>query len=223
MTDTHTHLYMDDYAHDREAVVARCLEAGVTRLVLPCVTRESVAEMKAMHARWPENTVLALGLHPTELGPDWREELDWMESLLPGEYVAIGEVGLDLHWDRSQEAEQREAFSRQLGWADKYGLPVLIHCRDAREELLDEISRFKASLPEGRKLPQMVFHSFTGSSDEVKRIREVCDPWFGINGVVTFKNAPELREALKEIGIERILLETDSPWLSPSPDRKSVV
>lgn len=214
MTDTHTHLYMPDaYEDGGVSAVARAVEAGVTRLVLPCVNMDSLFDMRRLHNEFPDLTRLGLGLHPTDLGDDWRNTLDEMEAMLPGDFSAIGEVGIDLHYGSDNITDQKEAFARQLGWASRYHLPVIIHCRDGLEETLDVIRSHPY------ELPVLIFHSFTGTPEDVTRIREVCDPWFGINGVVTFKNAPRLREALPVIGLERILLETDSPWLSPAPKR----
>lgn len=205
----------DAYEDGGKGAVERSIAAGVDRLVFPCVSYASLAEMRRLHDQFPENTRLGLGLHPTDVREDWEKELDMMESLLPGDWAAIGEVGIDLYHDASMISEQREAFARQLRWAAQYGLPVIIHCREGLDDTLDII----ASASQEQELPPLVFHSFTGTSEDVKRIREVCDPMFGINGVVTFKNAPALREALPEIGIDRIVLETDSPWLSPAPKR----
>lgn len=209
----------DAYEDGGIEAVENAIEAGVTRMVLPCVNLDSLPDMRRLHAAYPSNTVLALGLHPTDLGDNWRDVLATMESMLPGDFAAIGEVGID-HYHDDPEADaaklrddQMEAFALQLGWARRYGLPVIIHCREGLEDTLSVISSLRGELPE------LVFHSFTGTAADVSRIREVCDPWFGINGVVTFKNAPLLREALPEIGLRKMLLETDSPWLSPAPKR----
>lgn len=217
MTDTHTHLYMADTFPDGGVeAVNRALEAGVGHMVFPCVDWESIDSLLRLHSAFPENTTVALGLHPTEVKEDWSRVLDKMETLLPGPFKAIGEVGIDLYHDASMREAQKAAFGRQLGWALEHSLPVLIHCRGGVEDTL-EVIRDSG----GSGLP-LVFHSFTGSVQDVARIREVCDPWFGINGVVTFKNAPALRGALAEIGLDRILLETDAPWLSPAPLRGRV-
>lgn len=214
MTDTHTHLYMPDAYHDGgDGAVRRAIEAGVTRMVFPCVTLDSLPSMMRLHEKYPENTRLAIGLHPTDIEEGWQEQLDAMEALLPGNFAAVGEVGIDLYHDTSMRAEQKQAFARQLEWAKRFNLPVIIHCREGLDDTLEVLRKLN------HPLPRLIFHSFTGSIADVRRIREVCDPWFGINGVVTFKNAPALREALPEIGIERILLETDAPWLSPAPMR----
>ncbi|MBD5291070.1 MAG: TatD family hydrolase [Bacteroides sp.] len=214
MTDTHTHLYMEDYAGEERDVVERALRAGVSLMVLPGVNMDSIGPILRMHEAFPEVTVPALGLHPTDVDANWSEILDRMEALLAdGVWKAIGEVGIDLYHDSTYRAEQKEAFRRQIEWAVERDLPLIIHCREGLDDCLEVLASF-----EGR-LPRMVFHSFTGNVADVRRIRRVCDPWFGINGVVTFKNAPLLREALPEIGLERILLETDAPWLAPVPNR----
>lgn len=193
--------------------VQRALDAGVDHMVFPCVDLASLEPMRALHEKFPGNTSLALGLHPTEVGDDWEKVLDKMEAMLPGDFVAVGEVGIDLYHDASRREEQKKAFARQIEWARKYSLPVIIHCRDGLDDTLQVISQT------GARDLKLVFHSFTGSVEDVKKIREVCDPDFGINGVVTFKNAPALREALSEIGVDHIVLETDAPWLSPAPKR----
>ncbi|MDE5812886.1 MAG: TatD family hydrolase, partial [Muribaculaceae bacterium] len=216
MIDSHTHLYMDSFSKDEPggcaAVVDRAAEAGVELMVLPAVDRESAAEVRSLYRERPSRTRTAMGLHPTEVGEDWKEELDDIVVVLsPTSPVAIGEVGIDLYWDDSNLALQKEAFIAQLLLARKLGLPVIIHCRDGLE-VCRECIQVAQSHIEGGVLPPLVFHSFTGSPADVRRIREICDPWFGINGVVTFKNSGELPEAVKEIGIDRILLETDSPY-----------
>lgn len=223
MIDTHTHLYMDAFSKEDpdgcKAAVDRALASGVELMVLPAIDRESAAEVAALHAARPEVTRTAMGLHPTEVGEDWREELDdIIATLTPTAPVAIGEVGIDLYWDDSNLELQKEAFIAQILLADKLGLPVIIHCRDGMEVCCECIDEARRQSPLG-SVPPLVFHSFTGSPDDVRRIRSVCDPFWGINGVVTFKNAGQLPEAVKEIGIDRILLETDSPYLAPVPKR----
>lgn len=223
MIDTHTHLYMDSFSKDEpdgcSAAVDRAVASGVELMVLPAVDRESASEVAVLHAVRPEHTRTAMGLHPTEVWEDWREELDdIVATLSPTSPVAIGEVGIDLYWDDSNLSLQKDAFIAQILLAEKMGLPVIIHCRDGVEVCCECILSAKSQIPSG-KLPPLVFHSFTGSPADVRRIREVCDPYFGINGVVTFKNAGSLPDAVKEIGIDRLLLETDSPYLAPVPKR----
>ena len=223
MIDTHTHIYMDSFSKDEPegcaAAVDRAVEAGVELMVLPSVDRESATEVVALHAVRPVHTRTAMGLHPTEVGQDWRQELDDIIAILESTSpVAIGEVGIDLYWDDSNLDLQKEAFIAQILLAREMDLPVIIHCREGVEVCCECIEAAKTQAPDG-KLPPMVFHSFTGSPDDVRRIREVCDPCFGINGVVTFKNSGSLPDAVKEIGVDRLLLETDSPYLAPVPKR----
>lgn len=220
MTDTHTHIYLfESKPEEPDAAVQaadRATGAGVRRMIFPAVDRESVYPLLELHAQRPGNTYTAMGLHPTEVGADWKDELEFIVSMLsPTHPVAIGEVGIDLYWDQSNLELQKEAFSHQLLLAEKLNLPVIIHCRDGLDVCLECIEK---TLGKNTGTP-LVFHSFTGSPDDVRKIREVCDPYFGINGVVTFKNAKELPDAVREIGIDRLLLETDSPYLAPVPKR----
>lgn len=223
MIDTHAHLYMDSFSKDDpdgcSAAVDRAVKAGVDFMVLPSVDRESAAEVAALHATRRHQTFTAMGLHPTEVGEDWKQELDDIRNILSSTSpVAIGEVGIDLYWDDSNLETQKEAFMAQLLLAFEENLPVIIHCRNGLEVCCECISNAREKIGCG-DFPALVFHSFTGSVDDVRRIRKICDPYFGINGVVTFKNAGTLPEAVKEIGIDRILLETDSPYLAPVPKR----
>lgn len=213
MIDTHTHIYMEEFSDGGAGALQRALSAGVTHMILPNVDASTLAPMRRLHERYPADTSIALGLHPTEVGEDWHEIVAGMErELAGGGFVAVGEVGVDLYWDKSRKEEQLEAFSCQVLMAERLRLPVIIHCREALDETLSVIGNLNPST-------SLVFHSFTGSVDDVRKIRRVCDPMFGINGVVTFKNAAPLREALPEIGLDRILLETDSPYLAPVPYR----
>lgn len=217
MIDTHTHLYTPDAFGPAEGAdaVRRALEAGVRLMIFPNVDASTVEPMLRLHRQFPGQTLVGMALHPTEIGDDWRDVMADMERLIAaGGFSAIGETGIDLYWDASRRDEQMEAFSIHYDWAVRYGLPLIIHCRNGLDETLDVIASKSAD-----NRPKMIFHSFTSGPDDVKRIREVCDPWFGINGVVTFKNARELREAIPEIGLHRLVLETDSPYLAPVPHR----
>ncbi len=213
MIDTHTHPYLEQFSDGGTHAVERALSAGVTHMVLPNVDESTLRPMMNLHVSYPDVTSVAFGLHPTELGDDWQASVDVMEDLLAdGEAVAVGEVGIDLYWDTSRRQDQIAAFRRQLRIASRLDLPVIIHCREGLDDTIDAI---RAEKPHVR----LIFHSFTGSPQDVARIRQVCDPMFGINGVVTFKNAAQLREALPLIGAERMLLETDAPYLAPVPYR----
>lgn len=213
MIDTHTHIYFEDFDGENPDVVTRGLQAGVSHFILPNVDDSSLPLMKNLHKNYPEITSMAIGLHPTEVNPEWREIIYRMEEdLAINTFVAIGEVGIDLYWDKSLYELQHQAFELQLEIAKSANLPVIIHSRNAIKETLKAISNVSPSVP-------LIFHSFTGNLSDVRMIREVCNPYFGINGVITYKNAAELREALKEISLDRILLETDSPYLTPVPHR----
>ena len=210
LTDTHTHLYLDDFSPSNEEAVIRAVDAGVGMMIFPNVNLSTVAPMLALHEKFPDSTRVAFGLHPTEVNAQWHKDLEAI-PLDRADAVAIGEIGMDLYWDKTFEAEQMEAFRAQCVKAVELDLPVIIHQREALPQTLEVLR----SLPE---IPRGVFHSFTGTADDVKLIRKVGDFYFGINGIVTFKNA-RIRDVLPEIGIERILLETDSPYLAPVPHR----
>ena len=215
LTDTHTHLYLDDFAPDGggEAAVRRALAAGVGYMIMPNVELTTVEPMQRLSERFPGVVHMAMGLHPTEVGDGWQSALERVEELVtatPDSYVAVGEVGIDLYWDASRCREQMDAFARQTELAVQLGKPLIIHCREGLAEVLEVL----AAYPQARA----VFHSFGGSEADVEAIRGHGDHYFGINGIVTFKNS-RLREVLPAIGLDRILLETDSPYLAPVPYR----
>lgn len=213
MTDTHTHPYLPEFPDGGREVVERAISAGVSHMVFPNVDEASIAPMMALHELFPENTSVALGLHPTEVKDGWESIVDKMEKMLSeAKFVAVGEVGIDLYWDKTFRKEQKLAFARQLRIAGRMSLPVIIHCREGLDDVIEAISEVMPTVP-------LIFHSFTGSKEDVEKIRKVCDPYFGINGVVTFKNARELRDAIPIIGPHRIILETDAPYLAPVPHR----
>lgn len=212
IVDTHTHLYLPEFEHPEQAV-RNALEAGVGHMVFPNVDLTTVEPMLGLHAKFPDVTSVAMGLHPTEVNADWEKALAEIESRFHDgtHYVAVGEVGIDLYWDKTFRDEQMEVFARQVEWANALDLPIIIHCRDGLDEVLEVLDHASA-------MPRGVFHSFGGTVDDMKRIRRRGDFYFGINGIVTFKNS-KLREVLPEIGIDRIVLETDSPYLAPVPHR----
>lgn len=215
LVDTHTHLY--DPAFDADgggrAAVERAIAAGVDTMIFPNVDRASVEPLLSLAAQFPANVGMAMGLHPTELGTDWQTTVADMLTLVDsGQYrfVAIGEIGVDLYWDKSRRADQLEAFDMQVRAAVQRDLPVIIHCREALDEVLEVLGDIAGV--------RGVMHSFGGSADDVRRVRQVADLYFGINGIVTFKNC-HVADALAEIGTDRLLLETDSPYLAPVPKR----
>ncbi len=221
MIDTHSHIYGPEFSlqgqpdgsmQGQVETVDRAVAAGVGMMILPAVDRSSVTPMKTLASLRPANTALAVGLHPTEVKEGWREEVAYFTDLLADgtHYVAVGEVGIDLYWDKTFEAEQMEAFDIQLAAAESFGLPVIIHQREALAQTLEVLS--------GHKSVRAVFHSFGGSEADVERIRYLGDYYFGINGIVTFKNSG-LASVLPHIGLDRILTETDAPYLAPVPYR----
>lgn len=210
LIDTHTHLYLPDFEVPDDAV-RRALAAGVGHMLFPNVDLTTVEPMLALAEAFPGHTSVALGLHPTEVDGRWEEALErlqpyWSRAV----YVAVGEIGIDLYWDKTFRDQQMQAFARQVALAREKCLPVIIHCREGLGEVLEVLQDY-------RDVPA-VFHSFGGTVAEVERIRGLGDYFFGINGIVTFKNS-RLRDVLPDIGIGRILLETDSPYLAPVPHR----
>ena len=218
MIDTHSHLYLEEFDSDRDEAVKRAIEAGVGHLVLPNVDFDTFARMHSMHIDYPDFTSMAMGLHPTSVTNFNDEYLDQIEvELGTKNYVAVGEVGLDLYWSREYIEAQCYVFIKQLFFALMFNLPVIIHCREALAEIIDLIKRMEPS-----DRPPMVFHSFTGTAADVKRLLRIADVHFGINGIVTFKNS-HLDETVKAIGPERLLLETDCPYLAPVPFRGNAI
>lgn len=217
MTDTHTHIYMPDaYPGEEADTVRRAVEAGVHTMILANVDNESISPLLSLQEQFPDNVFAAMGLHPTEVNPDWKQELSVIKKYLthPG-VVAIGEVGMDFYQDDTYADEQAEAFRTQLQWAKEKHLPVIIHQRGALDRTLEILHQ--EYTPD---IPGIVFHCFTEDENSVEAIRRVMpDAYFGIGGVVTFKNAPALRRALHVIGLQHIVLETDAPWLAPTPYR----
>ena len=215
LIDTHTHLYLPEFDIDGggEAAVRRALDAGVEHMIFPNVDLTSIEPMRLLHAKFPESTSMAMGLHPTEVGESWRDDLAKVEEELRShrhDYVAVGEIGIDLYWDKTFAEQQMQVLERQIQWAQEMNLPVIIHCREGLDQTLEVLQEFGSS--------RGVMHSFGGTPEDVERIRSVVDYHFGINGIVTFKNS-KLRDTLPAITLDRLLLETDSPYLAPVPHR----
>ena len=213
MIDTHSHIYCDAFDEDRDATVQRAREAGIEHIILPNENLESVPLLRALHGQHPAYTSMALGLHPEEVKQDWREVLDEMRPMLDtGEFIAVGEIGIDLYWDKTYRLEQMDALAMQLQWCLDKDLPFIMHCRDGLDEILQVFDAM------GPKLPQGVFHCWPGDESDVERVRRYGDFYFGIGGVVTFKKS-HLPAVLPAIGLDRIVLETDAPYMAPVPMR----
>ena len=213
MIDSHSHIYCDAFDEDRDAVVARAREAGVSHIILPGESLESIPLQVALHEKYPDYISLALGLHPEDVHDDYLDVLNKMRPMLD-QYpiVAVGEIGIDLYWDKTWREQQHHALDIQLHWCHEKGVPFIIHCREGLDDILDVIDNWDCPVPPG------VFHCFTGTPDDVERIRRRGDFYFGVNGVVTFKKST-VPQLLPAIGLDRLLLETDAPYLSPIPHR----
>lgn len=212
LVDSHTHLYLDEFDADRQETVQRAFDAGVGHLMFPNVDMSTIEPMNRLASIYPDKIDMAIGLHPTEVDANWRDKMARIkQDAATGRYKAVGEIGIDLYWDKTYRNEQLDAFDWQCRLAVELNIPVIIHCRDGLKEILDVMDGLE-------RRPRGVFHSFGGSADDIAAIRQRGDFYFGINGIVTFKNSA-LREVLPMIGIDRILLETDSPYLAPVPMR----
>lgn len=212
--DTHTHLFCREFDEERGAVVERALAAGVTRLCLPAINAETLPSLLRMCEAYPANCYPMIGLHPTDVAADYEAVLSKMEQALSADdrFVAVGEVGLDFYWSEEFRREQTAAFEAQIGWAQRAGLPLAIHSRNAFKELVEVMDKYRSQGLRG------VFHCFSGSEAEAKRLLAYDGFFLGIGGVLTYKKST-LPQVLASVPLERIVLETDSPYLAPVPFR----
>lgn len=211
-TDTHTHLYSEEFTEDRDIMIYRAFEAGVTRLFVPSIDSSYTQNMYDLEAQYPANVFLMMGLHPCYVKENYTEELAHVETeLAKRKFAAIGEIGIDLFWDKTFLKQQQEVFIRQIQLAKQYKLPINIHCRDAFDEVLEIL--------EQEKSPELwgIFHCFTGDFNQANQAIS-CGMKLGIGGVATFKNG-KIDQFLNEIEIKNIVLETDAPYLAPVPFR----
>ena len=210
--DTHTHLYLKQFNEDIDLVINRSKEIGVNKFILPAIDSSYFNEMHNLKDKYPNSIYLMSGLHPTDVKENYKDELDFVvNTLKTNNYVAIGEIGIDLYWDKSFLKQQQEAFTYQIILAIKHDLPIVIHCREAFSEIFEILDKENCDKLRG------VFHCFTGTLKEAQR---AIDLGFvlGIGGVVTFKNGG-IDKFLNKIDLKNIVLETDSPYLSPVPFR----
>lgn len=214
LIDTHAHLYVDKYDDDLAQVVLRAKQAQVEKVILPNIDVSTIDSLKRLMLAYPAFFLPMMGLHPTSVNSSFKGELDtiYKELHSNNDYVAIGEIGIDLYWDKTYIKEQVEAFERQLRWSIEKDLPVSIHSRNSYKEVVECVDRVG-----GEKL-RGVFHSFSGDAKDLRELLAFENFYIGINGIVTFKNS-NLSDVLKECPLERIVLETDSPYLSPVPYR----
>lgn len=212
MIDTHTHIYGPEYDSDRAETVARARQAGVEHIILPNVDLSTIPQMKSCSNQFPDYCSRAMGLHPTEVKETWRDDLRKIrEELDRGGYIAVGEIGMDLYWDRTFAREQEEALEEQVGWAVELGLPLILHIRKAHAEVFRVLAKFPKESLSG------VFHCFSGGIEEAKKAVSIGF-MLGIGGACTYKNSG-LPAIVQEIGLAHIVTETDAPYLSPVPHR----
>jgi TatD DNase family protein len=212
LTDTHTHLYSEAFDIDRDQMIERALKAGISRFYLPAIDSSYTESMYALEQKYPENIFLMTGLHPTHVKQDPKTELAHVkENLQHRKFVAIGEIGIDLYWDKTNLKQQQTAFRFQIQLAKQYKLPIVIHCRDAFDEVFEILEAEKSDDLFG------IFHCFTGTLAQAHRAISY-NMKLGIGGVVTFKNG-KIDQFLSEIDLSHIVLETDAPYLSPEPFR----
>lgn len=210
--DTHTHLYSEDFDNDREEMIERALNAGIKRFFVPSIDSSYTDKMSRLEKEYPENIHLMIGLHPTYVKENYRDELNHVEEQLKKRrFIAIGEIGIDLYWDKSTLGIQQIAFKHQIQLAKKYKLPINIHCRDAFDEIFEILEEEKGKDLFG------IFHCFTGDIEQAEKAISY-NMKLGIGGVVTFKNG-KIDQFLNKIDIKNIVLETDAPYLAPAPYR----
>lgn len=211
--DTHAHLYAKAFEEDREEMIQRALDEGVTKLFLPNIDEESVAGMEQLVKDYPGVCYAMMGIHPCDVQKDWQTQLETIKKhYKKGHHIAIGEIGIDLYWDKTLQQEQTDAFRAQINWAKSEKLPIVIHCRVAFDEIFEVLDDENDADLFG------VFHCFTGTEEQAHKIINYGGFKLGIGGVVTFKNSG-LDKEIKNIDLEHLVLETDAPYLAPSPYR----
>jgi len=212
ITDTHTHLYSEQFDEDRKAMIQRAKKAGVSRFFIPAIDSSYSKSMFQLEKDFPEDVFLMMGLHPTSVNKNYLDELAQVKKWIDKRhFYAIGEIGIDLYWDKSFLKQQKEAFKTQIQWAKEKKCPVVIHCREAFDEIFEVLESEKSDDLYG------IFHCFTGTKEQAEKAISYHMK-LGIGGVITFKNG-KIDQFLKDIDIKHIVLETDSPYLAPIPYR----
>ncbi len=213
LIDTHTHLFLEQFDKDRDEVVNRAIKSGVEKLFLPNIDSSSITDMLNLANKYPDNCYPLMGLHPTSVDENFEKELETVEEYLKKQkFYGIGEIGIDLYWDKTFLPQQEQAFIHQIKLAKQYSLPIVIHVRDSFEETLKIVDKYNNDKLTG------IFHCFTGSYEQAQHIIQYGGFKLGIGGVLTFKNS-KLDQVVQKIPLEHIVLETDSPYLAPSPYR----
>lgn len=211
--DTHTHLFSPSFNEDRTDAVQRAINAGVDKLLLPNIDIESLSAMYDLCNQFPNNCFPMMGLHPGSVDENWERNLEVIkEHLFTRNNLAVGEIGMDLYWDKTFQDAQAQAFRQQISWAKELKLPIIIHAREAFEEIFDIVDELNDDNLRG------IFHCFTGTLEQARKIQEYGGFMLGLGGVLTYKKSG-LDEVVKDIPIDMIVLETDSPYLPPTPHR----
>jgi len=212
ITDTHTHLYSEQFDADRKEIVQKAIDLGVSRFFVPAIDSTYYNAMFDLEKIFPDHIFLMAGLHPTHVKENFKEELEEVQKMLQKrKFYAVGEIGIDLYWDKSFIQQQQDAFKLQIEWAKEKSLPIVIHCRDAFDEIFEILEEVKDEKLYG------IFHCFTGNIEQAKQAISY-NMKLGIGGVVTFKNG-KIDQFLDKISLNHIVLETDAPYLAPTPFR----
>ena len=212
ITDTHTHLYSEQFDEDRDSMIQRAIDLGVNRFFIPAIDSSYLDRMYDLEKQYSENVFLMMGLHPTSVKENYKEELEIVKREIDKrDFYAIGEIGIDLYWDKTFLEQQKEAFKTQIRWAKERELPIVIHCRESFDEIFEVLETEKDEKLRG------IFHCFTGTLEQAHQAISY-NMKLGIGGVATFKNG-KIDKFLNQIDLKHIVLETDSPYLAPTPNR----
>lgn len=212
LIDTHTHLYAAEFNADRKLLLDKASAQGIKEFYLPNIDSTSIDAMLALENQFPDRCFAMMGLHPCSVNQTWEQELKLVKTWLEKRpFIAVGEIGLDLYWDKTFFEAQKTVFRQQIDWALEYDYPISIHCREAFDPLYEILKDYK-------RLPKSIFHCFSGNLEQARQILALGDFKLGIGGVITFKNAG-LDKVVEKIGLEHLVLETDAPYLAPVPFR----
>lgn len=220
LTDTHCHLTDDAFAEDVEAVILRAKNAGIDRILLACIDEADFSDICDLCRRYPDTCMPSIGIHPENMSRNLDRQMAEMFNLLKQhpEIRAIGEIGLDLHWDISRKEEQIHLLKEQIRWGAQYDLPLLLHVRDAMTDFIKVLQEMKTEADSQGKHLRGIMHCFSGSAEDAMVIRQCGEFYFGVGGTLTYKKS-QVPEVVRAIGAKHIVLETDAPYLAPVPHR----
>jgi TatD DNase family protein len=211
--DTHCHLYSDQFSEDIDLVIQNAKNNHLSKIILPNIDEESFEAMQSLYTKEPTYFEMGIGIHPCSVKKDYTPQIEWVKKeLQTGKYVSVGEIGIDLYWDKTLVIEQKDAFRQQIQLAKEFDLPIIIHARDSMNEIFEVLDEEMDAKLHG------VFHCFIGEEAEIKKVDNYENFMFGLGGVLTFKNST-LKNFIDLIPMEKIILETDAPYLSPVPNR----